>query len=99
MLTLEQLRNYLKIDYYDEDYDLIDIINGSTILIEAATGVDVDKVQNCSNEKLKFLYTIVQKTVCKRLYDEQSTSGNILASRYLKLTTLYRRAIKDGEIK
>lgn len=98
MLTLEQLKAYLKIDYDDEDSDLTDILNGSIILIEGATGIDSDKIKNCNNEKLKFLYIIIQKTVCKRLYDEQSTSGNVLAGRYLKLTTMYRRAIKNGEI-
>lgn len=99
MLSLEQLKAYLKIDFDDEDADLIDILIGSNILIETATGVECDKIKNCTNEKLKFLYIIVQKTVCKSLYDEQSTSGSILAGRYLKLTTMYRRAVKNGEIK
>ena len=98
MLTLIRLKAYLKIDYDDEDDDLNDLLASSVAVIADSTGVDVYRILNGSNADLQALYLLIQKKVCKRLYDEQSVSGSILAGLYLKLTTLYKKAIKDGEI-
>ena len=97
MLTLIRLKAYLKIDYDDEDDDLTELLD-SVAVIASSTGVDVFRIINGGNTDLKALYILIQKKVCKRLYDEQSVSGSILAGLYLKLTTLYKKAIKDGEI-
>ena len=98
MLTLIRLKAYLKIDYDDEDDDLIELLDSSVAVIASSTGVDVFRIINGGNTDLKALYILIQKKVCKRLYDEQSVSGSILAGLYLKLTTLYKKAVKDGEI-
>ena len=93
-----RLKAYLKIDYDDEDDDLTELLDSSVAVIASSTGVDVFRIINGGNTDLKALYILIQKKVCKRLYDEQSVSGSILAGLYLKLTTLYKMAIKDGEI-
>lgn len=98
MLTLTRLKAYLKIDYDDEDDDLNDLLASSIAVIADSTGVDVYRILNGNNEDLQALYLLIQKKVCKRLYDEQSVSGSILAGLYLKLTTSYRKAVKDGEV-
>ena len=98
MLTLIRLKAYLKIDYDDEDDDLKELLDSSVAVIASSTGVDVFRIINGANTDLKALYILIQKKVCKRLYDEQSVSGSILAGLYLKLTTLYKKAVKDGEI-
>lgn len=98
MLTLIRLKAYLKIDYDDEDDDLNDLLASSVAVIADSTGVDVSRILNGNNTDLQALYLLIQKKVCKRLYDEQSVSGSILAGLYLKLATSYRRAVKDGEV-
>lgn len=98
MLTLIRLKAYLKIDYDDEDDDLNDLLASSVAVIADSTGVDVYRILNGNNADLQALYLLIQKKVCKRLYDEQSVSGSILAGLYLKLTTSYRKAVKDGEV-
>lgn len=98
MLTLARLKAYLKIDYDDEDDDLNDLLASSVAVIAYSTGADVYRILNGNNEDLKALYLLIQKKVCKRLYDEQSVSGSILAGLYSKLATSYRRAVKNNEV-
>ena len=98
MLTLARLKAYLKIDYDDEDDDLNDLLASSVAVIADSTGVDVYRILNGDNEDLQALYLLIQKKVCKRLYDEQSVSGSILAGLYLKLATSYRKAVKNNEV-
>ena len=98
MLTLARLKAYLKIDYDDEDDDLNDLLASSVAVIADSTGVDVYRILNGNNENLQSLYLLIQKKVCKRLYDEQSVSGSILAGLYLKLATSYRKAVKNDEV-
>lgn len=98
MLTLIRLKAYLKIDYDDEDDDLNELLDSSVAVIADSTGVDVYRILNGNNQNLQSLYLLIQKKVCKRLYDEQSVSGNILAGLYLKLATAYKRAVKNNEI-
>lgn len=98
MLTLARLKAYLKIDYDDEDDDLNDLLASSVAVIADSTGVDINRILNGDNQNLQSLYLLIQKKVCKRLYDEQSVSGSILAGLYLKLATAYKRAVKNNEI-
>lgn len=98
MLTLIRLKAYLKIDYDDEDDDLNDLLASSVAVIADSTGVDVYRILNGNNADLQALYLLIQKKVCKRLYDEQSVSGSILAGLYLKLATSYRKAVKNNEV-
>ena len=97
MLTLENAKSYLKIDFDDMDQDILDLIEESKAVIYSSTGVLSEEVEKCDNESLKRLYNITLKIVLKNLFDEKEINGARLRAFYLKLKPLYRRYV-DGKL-
>lgn len=68
MITLEQVKNYLRIDYEDEDNYLNNLIGISLIYIDSMVG---EKYKE--NEKLIKLADLLQFKIISDMYEERST--------------------------
>lgn len=96
MLDLDGAKSYLLVDFDDRDADILSMIESAKAIIYTSTGAEAEKVEQCDNKSLKFLYDITLKIVLKNLWDEKEINGARLKTFYLKLKPLYRMVISNG---
>ena len=96
MLDLDGAKSYLQVDFDDRNADILSMIESAKAIIYTSTGAEAEKVEQCDNESLKFLYDITLKIVLKNLWDEKEINGARLKPFYLKLKPLYRMVISNG---
>ena len=71
MLDLDGAKSYLQVDFDDRNADILSMIESAKAIIYTSTGAEAEKVEQCDNESLKFLYDITLKIVLKNLWDEK----------------------------
>lgn len=96
MITLDELKEWLKIDFDDDDTQLKVLINVSESTIEVATGVSKEYIQSTENETLKGLYKMAQIIIINDLYNERDNENKALTSYYIQLESMYK-SIGDEE--
>ncbi len=96
MITLEEIKLWLKIDYDDEDTTLNSLISSSVAIIKSATGVSIDYIKDTDSEELKELYLMTQRVLINDLYNMRDTENNALISLYTQLETTYKVVISIG---
>lgn len=87
-MDLEQLKEWLKIDYENEDDTLSSLLSASEMIIKQATGVELTDVQ--ADGKAFNLYILVQRIIITNLYENRDSEGkeNLgLTSLYIQLET------------
>lgn len=85
-MELNELKEWLKIDYEDEDTTLSSLLSASEMIIKQATGVELKDVQ--ADEKALKLYTLIQKIVTTGLHenrDGEAKENQGLTSLYIQL--------------
>lgn len=97
MITLEEVKEWLRIDFDEDDSQLKMLIDVSSSTIEIATGVEKNFLLKAS-DSLKDLYKITQLIIITDLYNEKSTENKALTSYYIQLKAKYEmeRVIIDG---
>lgn len=97
MVTLEEVKEWLRIDFDEDDSQLKMLIDVSSSTIEIATGVEKKFLLKAS-DSLKDLYKITQLIIITDLYNEKSTENKALTSYYIQLKAKYEmeRVIIDG---
>ena len=92
MATLEDVKNYLKIDYLDEDQYLQMIMEVSQIYIDKCCGEAYK-----SNEKMIKLASLAQLKLINDLYENRSTFiDNNIKSDYT-ISTIFALLSLEGE--
>lgn len=97
-MNLSELKEWLKVDYDDEDNTLSSLLSASELIIKQATGVEISDVQ--SDEKALALYNLIQKIIITNLNENrgEGIKDNIgLTSLYMQLEA-YKLAISPIDI-
>lgn len=90
MITIEELKLWLKIDFEDEDNTLTGLINSSKAIIKSATGVPSEFMVTTDSQELKDLYLMVQRVIINDLYNMRDTENKSLISLYTQLEATYK---------
>ena len=69
MITLKDVREYLKIDYNEEDAYLQNLIEISEIFIDSCVGTNYK-----TDEKMVKLAELLQKKIINEMYENRSTT-------------------------
>lgn len=99
MLTLEELKAWLRIDFNDDDNELSSLLSISYATIEAATGITKDYVESHQSTTLSELYKMTQIILITDLYNNETSENKALTSFYLQLEAEYRKCKKNDEDK
>lgn len=93
-MTLEEIKNYLHVDYTDEDNYLNELIDVSLIYIDGMVGEAYKQ-----DEKAVKLATLLQKKLISDMYENRGTEitnsskRNIIVSSILDKLSLYEEVI------
>jgi len=93
-MTLEEIKNYLHVDYADEDNYLNELLDVSLIYIDAMVGEAYKQ-----DEKAVKLATLLQKKLISDMYENRGTEitnsskRNIIVSSILDKLSLYEEVI------
>lgn len=96
MVTLEEIKEWLRIDSSDDDSILSSLINVSKAKIKAATGVPSTYENNLNPadlEDVKEMYKMAQRIIITDLYNERDIENKALISTYIQLELEYRRCL------
>lgn len=98
IITLSEVKEWLRIDSEDDDNLLESLIKASKVIIKSATGIKKDFILDDTNkepdfEELKHMYVMVQRILITDLYNEKSVENKALTSLYTQLELEYRRFI------
>lgn len=100
MITLSEVKLWLKIDFEDDDETLTGLINSSKAIIKSATGVPGDFIKTTDSQEmkdlyqeLKDLYLMVQRVIINDLYNMRDTENKSLISLYTQLEVTYKGVI------
>lgn len=93
MVTLEDVKSWLYVDFDDKDKDIAIMLESAKAYIYASTGCEEEKVENSGNEHLQNLYDLTVKVVTKNIYDEKELNGARLKGLYLRLKPLYYKVV------
>jgi hypothetical protein len=97
MIGLSEIKQWLKVDFDDDDSTIQSLIDSSRAIIKASTGVTKDFVTNNSSEELKSLYLMVQRMLINDLYSMRDTNNQVLIGLYTQLQAQYDIQ-KDSQI-
>ncbi|GAB6150210.1 head-tail connector protein [Clostridium novyi] len=92
MLNLEELRNYLKIDYDYEDEFLKELLNISEAYIQSCCG---DSYRN--NERLLKLAQLAQRKLITDMYSNRNTTIDNKSKRDVMITTIFDLLANAGD--
>lgn len=93
MITIEELKLWLKIDFEDDDNTLTGLINASKAIIKSATGVPSEFMSTTDSQELKDLYLMIQRVLINDLHSRRDEDNKSLISLYMQLETAYRELI------
>ncbi|EDT22816.1 head-tail connector protein [Clostridium perfringens] len=96
MITLKEAKEWLRIFEDDEDNLIDSLIKSSVAIIKSATGVSIGYINQCNDEEIKFLYSMIQKILITDLYYEKDKENKALLSLYIQLEATYLR-MKNNE--
>ncbi|AZV56796.1 head-tail connector protein [Clostridium sp. AWRP] len=85
-MNLSEVKEWLKVDYEDEDNTLSSLLSASEMIIKQATGVELSDVQG--DEKALALYDLIQKIIVTNFNENrgEGIKDNIgLTSLYMQL--------------
>lgn len=95
MITLLQIKEWLRIDHDEEDSLIRSLIDGSTAIIQSATGIKKEYIESTTDERLKNLYLMVQRILITDLYSERDTENKALISYYIQLEVAYKGVLNS----
>ena len=90
MLTLEEAKEWLRIDYDIDDNIIISLIEASKAEISISTGITPDYIENTEDEHFKNLYLMTQRIIVADLYNERATEDKALTSFLIQLEAMYK---------
>ncbi len=90
MITLDEMKEWLRIFHDEEDTLVNNLILTSISIIKSATGITKDYIQSCNYENVKDLYKMVQRILITDLYNERDTENKSLTSYYIQLELEYK---------
>jgi uncharacterized phage protein (predicted DNA packaging) len=83
-ITLQEVKDYLRIDYEDDDVYISDLIDIADFYIDKAVGAEYKNKP--AYEKIAIL---VQKKIIKDMYDERSTTVTERTKQSIIVTTIF----------
>ena len=89
MITLDEMKQWLRMDIDDDDELILNLIQTSESPIEIATGVTKEFVSNCEDKTLNNLYKMAQRIIVTDLYNEKSIENKALTSFYIQIEARY----------
>lgn len=90
-LTVEELKKWLKIDYPDDDNEVIALISSSSAMITKATGCTFDIVSKFGEDAIE-IYKLTQIRISNNLYDgNEEIEDSFVLSMYISLECYYLR--------
>lgn len=92
MLNLEELKNYLKIDYDYEDEFLKELLDISEAYIQSCC---TDSYKN--NERLLKLATLAQRKLVADMYSNRNTTIDNKSKRDTMITTIFDLLANTGD--
>lgn len=90
MLTLEEAKEWLRIDYDIDDNIITSLIEASKAEISISTGITPDYIENTEDEHFKNLYLMAQRIIVADLYNERATENKSLTSFLIQLESMYK---------
>lgn len=75
MITLDEMKEWLRIFHDEEDALVNSLILTSIPMIKSATGITKDYIQSCNHENIQYLYKMVQRVLITDLYNERDTEN------------------------
>lgn len=98
MITLDEMKEWLRIFHDEEDTLVNNLILTSISIIKSATGITKDYIQSCNYENVKDLYKMVQRILITDLYNERDTENKSLTSYYIQLELEYKEVLSHENI-
>lgn len=110
MITLEEIKEWIKIDFEDDDNSLSALIKTSEAMIKSATGVTVNFIKKFSEisydidtseeikqdiNDIKDLYLMIQRILINNLYENKEAENKTVISLYIQLESSYRLFVKN----
>lgn len=83
-ITLQEVKEYLRIDYEDDDNYISDLIEVSDFYIDKAVGAEYK-----SKPVYEKIAILVQKKIIKDMYDERSTTVTDRTKQSIIVTTIF----------
>lgn len=102
IITLEEAKEWLRIDYEEDNNLITSLMDTSKAMIKSATGVP-DCFQSNENiisddlNNIDSLYTMAQRIIITDLYNEKETENRALTSLYIQLELEYRRCLRNAQ--
>ena len=95
MITLLQIKEWLRVDHDEDDNLIQSLIDSSTAIIQSATGIKKEYINTTKDERLKNLYLMVQRILITDIYNERDTENKALISYYIQLEVAYREVLNS----
>ncbi len=93
MITLDEMKEWLRVFHDEEDALVNSLILTSISIIKSATGITKDYIQSCNHENIQDLYKMVQRVLITDLYNERDTENKALTSYYIQLELEYKEVL------
>lgn len=93
MITLTEIKEWLRIFNDDEDVIIQSLVDGSVSIIRSATGIPKTYIESTLDTDLKNLYLMVQRILITDLYNERDTENKALTSYYTQLELAYKAVL------
>lgn len=93
MITLDEMKEWLRVFHDEEDALVNSLILTSISIIKSATGITKDYIQYCNHENIQDLYKMVQRVLITDLYNERDTENKALTSYYIQLELEYKEVL------
>ena len=93
MITLDEMKEWLRVFHDEEDALVNSLILTSISIIKSATGITKDYIQSCNHENIQDLYKMVQGVLITDLYNERDTENKALTSYYIQLELEYKEVL------
>lgn len=94
-MTLEQVKNYLRISFNDDDSYLENLIKVADGYLEDGITNYKDKLKN---ERFKTKAEMVQYTIIQNLYDERYMMGQALEMNYIIRSMIHQLEYGDCNV-
>lgn len=94
-MTLEQVKNYLRISFNDDDSYLENLIKVADGYLEDGITNYKDKLKN---ERFKTKAEMVQYTIIQNLYDERYMMGQALEMNYIIRSMIHQLEYGDYNV-
>ncbi len=93
MITLTEIKEWLRIFNDDEDVLIQSLVDSSVSIIRSATGISKIFIESTLDTDIKNLYLMVQRILITNLYNERDTENKALTSYYIQLELAYKAVL------